>query len=192
MDKAKCSWCQDGGPIEKYHDEEWGRPCHDDRLLYEYLMLEAMSAGLSWSLMIKKRDIFHACFADFDEQKVATFGEADYDRIIAYPGMIRSRRKIEAMTGNARCFIQIQKEYGSFDRYLWHFTNGQTIIYRCHLEGERLTRSELSDEIAKDLKKRGFKFLGSILVYSFLQAVGIINDHEPHCRLFDEIGGTIR
>ena len=116
--------------MERYHDEEWGQPCHDDRLLFEYLMLEAMSAGLSWNLMLKKRDIFHACFADFDYRKVAQFTDDDVDRILSYPGIIRSRRKIEAMTNNARCFMEIQKEYGSFDKYIWHYTNGNTIIYR--------------------------------------------------------------
>lgn len=178
--------------MEKYHDEEWGRPCHDDRLLYEYLMLEAMSAGLSWNLMLKKRDIFHACFADFDYRQVAEFGDTDFERILAYPGIIRSRRKIEAMTTNARCFISIQEEYGSFDKYIWHFTGGKTIIYKSHLEGEWITKNDLSNKIAKDLKKRGFKFLGSTLIYSYLQSIGIINDHEPNCRLFHEIGGVIQ
>lgn len=188
----KCSWCQDGGIMERYHDEEWGQPCHDDRLLFEYLMLEAMSAGLSWNLMLKKREIFHACFADFDYKKVAEFGEDDFDRILSYPGIIRSRRKIEAMTNNARCFMEIQKEYGSFDKYIWHYTNGNTIIYRSHLKGEWITKNELSDEIAKDLKRRGFKFLGSTLIYSYLQSIGIINDHDTNCKMFKKLGGIVQ
>lgn len=188
----KCSWCQDGGIMERYHDEEWGQPCHDDRLLFEYLMLEAMSAGLSWNLMLKKRDIFHACFADFDYKKVAEFGEDDFDRILSYPGIIRSRRKIEAMTNNARCFMEIQKEYGSFDHYIWHYTNGNTIIYRSHLNGEWITKNELSDEVAKDLKKYGFKFLGSTLIYSYLQSIGVINDHATNCKMFKNLGGIVQ
>lgn len=188
----KCQWCKDGGLLEHYHDTEWGIPCHDDQMLYEYLMLECMSAGLSWKLMLQKRDIFRACFADFDFNKVVSFTDADIEDILLYPGMIRSRRKIEAIISNARCFIDIRKEYGSFDKYIWGFTNGQAIIYQRHLNGEWLTTSELSDEIAKDLKKRGFKFLGSTLVYSYLQGIGIINDHMTYCDMFEKIGGTIR
>lgn len=185
----KCKWCQDGGLLEKYHDTEWGIPCHDDGMLYEYLMLEAMSAGLSWRLMLQKRDIFKACFADFDYRKVALFTADDVDRIMEFPGMIRSRRKIEAVISNAQNFIRIQQEFGSFNDYLWRYTGGQTYIYQRHLDGEWLTTSELSDIIAADLKKRGFKFLGSTLVYSYLQAVGLVNDHTPECWMFEKIGG---
>ena len=188
----KCSWCQDGGIMERYHDEEWGQPCHDDRLLFEYLMLEAMSAGLSWNLMLKKRDIFHACFADFDYKKVAEFGEDDFDRILSYPGIIRSRRKIEAMTNNTRCFMENQNGYSSSDKYIWHYTKGNTIIYRSHLNGEWITKNEFSDEIARDLKKRGFKFLGSTLIYSYLQSIGVINDHETNCKMFKKLGGIVQ
>lgn len=188
----KCEWFQDGGIIEQYHDTEWGVPCHNDKMLYEYLMLECMSAGLSWKLMLQKRDIFKACFADFDYTKVAEFTEADVDRIMQYPGMIRSRRKIAVLISNAQCFIKIQEEYGSFDKYIWGFTNGQTYIYQKHLDGEWLTTSDLSNEVSKDLKKRGFKYLGSTLVYSYLQGVGIINDHMVYCDMFGKIGGVIR
>ena len=191
MSEHKCSWCQDGGKLEAYHDTEWGIPCHDDKLLFEYLMLEAMSCGLSWNLMLQKREIFHACFADFDYKKVAEFTETDIDRAMTYPGMIRSRRKIEAIISNAKCFMQIQQEFGSFDKYLWDYSDGKTYIYQRHFDGEWLTKNDLSDKIAADLKKRGFKFLGSTLIYSYLQSVGIINDHAPECRMFEKIGGTI-
>lgn len=184
---TKCSWCQDGGIMERYHDEEWGVPCHDDRKLFEYLLMEAMSCGLSWKLMLQKRDIFRACFADFDYESVAAFGEADIDRILDVPGMIKSRRKAEAMIGNARCFLQIRQEFGSFDRYVWHYTQGKTVVYQRHLDGEWLTTSELSDQMAKDLKKRGFKYLGSTLIYSYLQGIGIINDHEPTCSCYRQL-----
>lgn len=187
----KCEWCKDGGLMEHCHDTEWGIPCHNDRLLYEYLILECMSAGLSWLLMLQKRDIFKACFADFDFQKVAEFTEEDVERIMQYPGMIKSRRKIQAIISNARHYIKIREEYGSFDKYIWGFTNGQTYIYQRHLDGEWLTTNELSDEVAADLKKRGFKFLGSTLVYSYLQSIGCINDHWPYCDMFDKIGGVI-
>lgn len=188
----KCKWCQDGGLLEHYHDTEWGIPCHTDRKLFEYLLMEAMSCGLSWMLMLQKREIFRACFADFDYEKVAAYTEADISRAMEYPGMIRSRRKIEGIINNARCFISIQKEFGSFDEYLWQYTEGNTLIYQRNLDGEWLTKNELSDEIAADLKKRGFKFLGSTLIYSYLQGVGIINDHTPDCWMFDRISGVIR
>ena len=190
-DEHKCQWCQDGGLLEHYHDTEWGIPCHSENLLFEYLMLESLSCGLSWNLMLQKREIFHACFADFDYKKVAEFTEADINATMEYPGMIRSRKKIEAIISNAKCFMQIQQEFGSFDKYLWDYSEGKTYIYQRHLDGEWLTKNDLSDKIAADLKKRGFKFLGSTLIYSYLQSVGIINDHAPECRMFEKIGGTI-
>ena len=189
--KEKCFWCKDGGLLEHYHDTEWGIPCHSEKLLFEYLMLESLSCGLSWNLMLHKREIFHACFADFDYKKVAEFTEADINAAMEYPGMIKSRRKIEAIVFNARCFMQIQQEFGSFDKYLWDYSEGKTFIYQRHLDGEWLTMNNLSDKIAADLKKRGCKFLGSTLIYSYLQSVGIINDHAPECWMFEKIGGTI-
>ena len=191
IDENKCGWCQDGGLLEHYHDTEWGIPCHSEKLLFEYLMLESLSCGLSWNLMLQKREIFHACFADFDYKIVAEFTEAEINKAMEYPGMIKSRRKIEAIISNAKCFMQIQQEFGSFDKYLWAYSEGKTYIYQCHLDGVWLTKNELSDKIAADLKKRGFKFLGSTLIYSYLQSVGIINDHAPECRMFEKIGGTI-
>ncbi|MBQ7443247.1 MAG: DNA-3-methyladenine glycosylase I [Bacteroidaceae bacterium] len=187
----KCHWCQDGSLLEHYHDTEWGLPCHSDKLLFEYLMLECMSSGLSRKLMLQKREIFKACFADFDYKAVAAFTEEDVNRAVDYPGMIKSRRKIEAVVSNARNFIKLQQEFGSFDQYLWAFTGGKTIIYQRHLDGEWLTKNDLSDRVAGDLKKRGFKFLGSTLIYSYLQSVGIINDHMPECGMFEKIGGVI-
>ena len=188
----KCEWCKDGGLLEHYHDTEWGIPCHDDKMLFEYLMMECLSAGLSWKLMLQKRGIFKACFADFDFEKVAAFSEEDVERIMQYSGMIRSRRKIEAIISNARLYIELRKDFGSFDNYLWRYTNGKTIIYQRHLDGEWLTTSELSDEVAQDLKKYGLKFLGSTLIYSYLQSIGIVNDHMTNCDMFDKIGGVIR
>ena len=191
MDEHKCQWCQDNGLLEHYHDTEWGIPCHADRMLFEYLTLEAMSCGLSWLLMLQKREIFRDCFGDFDYKKVAEFTESDINRAMKYPGMIKSRRKIEAIISNAKCFMQIQQEFGSFDNYLWGHSEGKTYIYQTHLDGVWLTKNDLSDKIAADLKNRGFKFLGSTLIYSYLQSVGIINDHAPECWMFEKIGGTI-
>ena len=187
----KCPWFADDPLLERYHDEEWGVPCHDDRRLFEYLMLECLSCGLSWRLMLLKRDIFRACFADFDYATVAAFGPAEVESALAYPGMIRSRRKIEAVVSNAQKFLDIIGQFGSFDRYLWAFTDGATLIYRQRLEGEWITRNELSDRIAADLRRRGFRFLGSPLIYSFIQSVGLVNDHEPHCPAYARIGGRI-
>ena len=187
----KCFWCQDGGIMEHYHDTEWGIPCHSDRKLFEYLLMEAMSAGLSWKLMLQKREIFRSCFAGFDYRKIAQFTEDDIETIIAYPGMIRSHRKAEAIVNNAKSFIRIIEEFGSFDTYLWKFTDGKTLIYQQHLDGEWITKNELSDTIAADLKKRGFKYLGSTLIYSFIQSIGMVNDHTIDCWMFDRIGGII-
>lgn len=191
MNEVKCQWFLDGGMMEHYHDEEWGIPCHDDRKLYEYLMLECLSVGLSWTLMLRKRDIFRACFADFDYTRVAAFTAEDVARVMESPGMIRSQRKIEAVISNAQRFMELCSRYGSFDQYIWHFTQGRTLIYQRRLDGEWLTTSELSDTVAKDLKRNGFKFLGSTLVYSYLQSIGIINDHETSCYMYRRIGGVI-
>lgn len=191
MNLNKCPWFEDGGLLERYHDEEWGQPCHDDRLLYEYLMLECLSAGLSWKLMLQKRSVFRECLAGFDFERLASFDETDIAAALAFPGMIRSRRKIEAIVGNARCYRQIRSEWGSFDRYIWSFTEGRTVIYQTHLDGGWKTVSTLSETIAGDLRRRGFKYLGPTLVYSYLQSVGVVNDHEPDCYLFGQVGGDV-
>ncbi|MCH5353209.1 MAG: DNA-3-methyladenine glycosylase I [Acutalibacter sp.] len=183
----KCAWCLDGGMMERYHDEEWGEPVHDDGKQFEYLMLEAMQCGLSWSLMLKKREIFRQCFDNFDFRKIAQYTETDVERILNTEGMIRSRGKVNAIINNAKCFLGIIEEYGSFDQYLWGFSGGKTMVYRKHQKGEYETRNELSDRIAKDMKKRGFKYLGSITLFSHLQACGIINDHDPGCFKYAEL-----
>lgn len=190
-EKEICRWCKGDTMMEKYHNEEWGIACHNDQQLYEYLMLEAMSCGLSWKLMLMKREIFRTCFANFDYMKVAQFTNIDVERIMQYPGVIKSKRKIEAMISNAQAFIKIRNEFESFDNYIWSFTKGKTIIYNNRPNGMMQTQSELSDIIAKDLKKRGFKFLGSVLVYSFIQAIGMVNDHDTTCYMFNKIGGDV-
>ena len=190
-EKEICRWCKGDTMMEKYHNEEWGIACHNDQQLYEYLMLEAMSCGLSWKLMLMKREIFRTCFANFDYMKVAQFTNIDVERIMQYPGIIKSKRKIEAMISNAQAFIKIRNEFETFDKYIWCFTKAKNIIYNNRPYGMMQTQSKLSDIIAKDLKKRGFKFLGSVLVYSFIQAIGMVNDHDTTCYMFNEIGGDV-
>ena len=183
---AYCSWCVTEAD-RKYHDEEWGVPLHDDRGQFEFLMLEVMQCGLSWSLMLKKREIFRSCFDNFDYEKISEYGEADVERIMNTEGMIRSRRKIEAIINNAICFCKIREEYGSFSEYLWAYSEGKTILYQGHGDGKIPACNGLSDRISKELKKRGFKYLGSITVYSHLQACGIINDHGSDCPCYKKI-----
>lgn len=169
-----------------YHDEEWGTPCHNERAHFMYLLMESMSCGLSWKLMLQKREVLRKCFADFDPNKVACFTDDDVDRIMSTEGMIRSPRKIRAMINNAHCFIRVEKEFGSFDQYIWNFTDGNSLIYPSH-QTQWVTRNELSDKVSADLKKRGFLYVGSIIIYSHLQAIGIINDHRDYCYRYKEL-----
>ena len=171
----------------RYHDEEWGVPVHDDRKQFEFLMMEVMQCGLNWNMMIQKREIFRQCFDNFDFDKVASYGEADIERILDTEGMIHSRRKTEAVIHNARCFQKIRDEFGSFSDYIWEFTEGKTYLYTGHQRGEVPARNGLSDRISADLKKRGLKYMGSITVYSHLQACGIINDHLETCFRYQEL-----
>lgn len=178
---AYCNW---GNTSEKntiYHDTEWGIPLHDDKAQFEFLMMEVMQCGLNWNMMINKRDIFRHCFDNFDYEKIATYTKKDITRIMNTQGMIKSPRKIEAIIHNAQCFIKIRKEFGSFSQYLWAYSDNKTILYEKHGDGYIPASNGLSDKISKDLKKRGFKFLGTVTVYSHLQASGIINDHGSDC-----------
>ncbi len=177
----RCPWCLGNEKMIRYHDEEWGVPVHDDRKQFEFLMMEVMQCGLNWNMMIQKREIFRACFDDFDFDKVAVYGETDIERIMGTDGMIRSRRKIEAVIHNAQCFQKIREEFGSFSEYIWGFTKGGTYLYMGHQKGDVPARNGLSDRISADLKKRGLKYMGSVTVYSHLQACGIINDHWEGC-----------
>lgn len=183
----RCYWGMCSEKMIKYHDEEWGVPLHDDQKQFEFLMMEVMQCGLNWNMMIQKREIFRECFADFDYEQVAQYNETDIERILNTEGMIRSRRKIEAVIQNARCFQKIREEYGTFSAYLWKYSDGKTLIYKDHVNGAVPASNILSDRISKDLKKRGFKYLGSITVYSHLQACGMINDHVQQCFRYQEI-----
>ena len=183
----RCPWCLINDLETKYHDAEWGVPVHDDQKQFEFLMLEVMQCGLSWDIVLKKREIFRSCFDNFDYDKVAEYDLQDIERIMNTPGMIHSQRKIEAVIGNARCVQKIRDEFGSFSDYLWGWTDGKILLYKGHELGNIPAKNELSDKISKDLKKRGLKYLGSITVYSHLQASGIINDHIKECDCFNRL-----
>ena len=183
----RCPWCLINELEMKYHDEEWGVPVHDDRKQFEYLMLEVMQCGLSWDTVLKKREIFRSCFDQFDYDRIASYSEQNIERIMNTPGMIRSRRKIEAVIGNARCVQKLREEFGSFSDYLWNWTDGKTLLYKGHELGHVPASNVLSDKISKDLKKRGLKYLGSITIYAHLQACGIINDHLKDCDCYKRL-----
>ena len=172
----RCKWAMNVNEIyTKYHDEEWGEPVHDDQKLYEMLILESFQAGLSWSCILNKRENFRKALDNFDMNKIINYDEAKIQELQNNAGIIRNKLKIKATINNSKIFKTIQKEYGSFDKYIWSFTNNE-IIY----EFDKVS-SELSDNISRDLKKRGMTFVGTIIIYSYLQAVGIINSHESQC-----------
>ena len=186
---STCDWGFTFEAMKVYHDTEWGVPVHDDHIMFEHLMMEAMQCGLSWSLMIKKREVFRACFDGFDYDRIAAYSDEDIERIMNTEGMIRSRRKIEAVIHNARCFRKIREEHGSFCDWLWAHSGGKTILYTGHnLSGGKIPVSNgLSKRISKDLKRRGFKYVGEVTIYSHLQACGIVNDHAEECPCYQSI-----
>ena len=176
--KKRCPWCEDNELLRKYHDEEWGEPLHDDMKHFEYISLEVLQCGLNWLMMMKKREIFRECFDGFDYEKIALYDDGKVKEIMETPGMIKSPRKINAIINNARRFLEVRKEFGSFDKYIWGFSGGKTILYT---DRQNYVTSRLSDDLSRDMKKRGFKFLGSITVYAHLEACGIVNDHSDFC-----------
>ena len=184
---AYCNWDLTSEENKRYHDREWGRPLHDDKAQFEFLSMEVMQCGLSWGLMIKKREIFRQCFDGFDFEKIAGYDEEDVKKIMDTPGMIRSERKIRAIINNARCFIKIREEQGSFSSFIWDFCGGRTILYNKHAEGYIPASNALSEALSRELKKKGFKYVGAVTIYSHLQACGIINDHDKSCPCFKEI-----
>ena len=183
----RCIWCLCNEKMIRYHDEEWGIPVYDDRKQFEYLMLEVMQCGLNWNMMIQKREIFRECFDNFDFDKIASYKESDVERIMKTEGMIRSERKIRAVISNAKCFQKVREEFGTFSSYLWNYSKGKTILYAGHQKGKIPAKNGLSDKISKDLKKRGFKYLGSVTVYSHLSSWVIINDHVENCFRYKDI-----
>jgi len=177
----RCAWCGTGPLYVAYHDEEWGVPSHDERHLFEMLMLEGAQAGLSWSTILNKRAGYRAAFAGFDPERVARFGARDVQRLLRNEGIVRNRLKIEAAARNARAFLEVQDEFGGFDDYVWRFVNGKPIQNRWHELDEIPARTAESDAMSKDLKRRGFTFVGSTICYAFMQAVGMVNDHVVGC-----------
>ena len=187
-----CGWATLNERNKVYHDNEWGIPVHDDKKMFEHLVLECMQCGLSWDLMLKKREVFRSCFDGFDYSKVARYDDSDVERILNTDDMIKSVRKIKSVINNAKCFIAIRDEYGSFCEYLWAFSDNKVILYNGHskLSGRIPVSNGLSKRISEDLRKRGFKYVGEVTIYSHLQACGIINDHDETCSCYAKINSN--
>lgn len=177
----RCGWAQKNELMAKYHDEEWGNPLHDDQKLFEFLILEGMQAGLSWQTILNKREAFRKAYDDFDVHKVAQFDSNKVEELMANAGIIRNRLKIEASINNAKQFLKIVEEFGSFDQYIWSFVNHQPLINKWEKLSDLPAKTTLSDVISNDLKKRGFKFVGSTVIYAHMQATGMVNDHLISC-----------
>lgn len=181
QDKPRCGWCLGSDLYKAYHDEEWGRPQHDDRVLFEFLILEGAQAGLSWSTILSKREGYRRVFEGFDPVRLAPWTDERVGRALLDPGIVRNRLKVASVRSNARAYLAVQEEFGSFDRYLWNWVDGTPVVNRWSELREVPPRTELSDRLAKDLAKRGFKFVGSTIVYAYLQAMGVVNDHLLSC-----------
>ena len=183
----RCPWCGNDELYVKYHDEEWGVPVHDDRKHFEFLVLESAQAGLSWITVLRKRENYRKAYDDFDVSKVSEYDEAKTEELMQNEGIIRNRRKIEASINNAKRYLEIQKEFGSFDNYIWSFVDYKVVKNHWNNISEVPATSELSDKVSKELKNRGFKFLGSTIIYAHLQATGVINDHLAGCFKYDMV-----
>ena len=186
---GRCGWAGSDPIYVKYHDDEWGVPVHDDRTLFEFLILEGAQAGLSWITILKRREGYRRAFDGFDPQKVALYGEADVVRLLGDPGIIRNRAKVRSAILNARAFLKVQEEFGSFDAYIWSFVDGEPIVNRLKSMAEIPASTDLSDAISKDLKKRGFSFVGTTIIYAHMQATGMVNDHVTDCFRYRELAG---
>lgn len=183
----RCGWAENASEKDqKYHDEEWGRPVHDDRIWFEFLTLEGAQAGLSWSTILHKREGYREAFVDFDFEQVALFSEAKQEQLKANPAIVRNRLKIKSTVGNAQALIQVRKSFGSFDTYIWDFIGGQPIINHWRTMSEVPVSTALSDALSKDLKKRGFKFIGTTICYALMQATGLVNDHTTNCFCYQQ------
>jgi DNA-3-methyladenine glycosylase I len=190
--KNRCPWCEGAELYRRYHDEEWGVPVHEDRKHFEFLVLESAQAGLSWSTILNKRENYRKAYRGFDPDTVARFGARDIARLLNDAGIVRNRLKIESSVNNAKRFLEVRKEFGSFDAYLWGFVGGSPLVNRWRTLSEIPAGTELSDRISKDLKARGFRFIGSTIIYAHLQAVGVVNDHLIDCYRYDELTGSPR
>ena len=183
----RCPWARTDLSV-RYHDTEWGVPVHDDRRLFEFLILEGAQAGLSWSTILAKRPHYRRAFAEFDPARVARFTPARVERLLGDPGIVRNRLKVESAVGNARTFLRVQQEFGSFDRYVWEFVGGEPRVNRWRTLRDIPSRTAESDALSKDLLRRGFKFVGSTICYAFMQAVGMVNDHTVDCFRWAQLG----
>ncbi len=187
----RCGWARNDLAIE-YHDQEWGVPVHDDRLFFEFLILEGAQAGLSWDTILRKRDAYRKAFDKFAPEKVARYSEAKMAKLLENEGIIRNRLKIKSAVENAKAFLKVQKEFGSFDTYIWGFVGGKPLDNKVKTMSDVPAKTEISDAISKDLKKRGFNFVGSTIMYAFMQATGMVNDHMRECFRYKEIGDINR
>ncbi|MDT7832359.1 DNA-3-methyladenine glycosylase I [Flavobacteriaceae bacterium S356] len=185
--KTRCFWVSDDPLYIEYHDKEWGVPVYDDDRLFEFLILETFQAGLSWITVLKKRENFRKAFDNFDYKKIATYPESKYESLLQDAGIIRNKLKIRATISNAQAFMKVQEEFGSFSTYIWKFTEGKPITNVFKKREEVPATTELSDAISKDLKKRGFKFVGSTVIYAHMQATGMVNDHTTDCFRYKEV-----
>jgi len=185
--KNRCSWCGSDPLYVDYHDDEWGVPVYEDEKLFEFLILETFQAGLSWITVLKKRENFRTAFDNFDYKKISDYGEDKFEELITDSGIIRNKLKVRATISNAQAFMKIQKEFGSFSKYIWGFVNGKPIVNNWKTLNEIPATTELSDKISKDLKKRGFKFVGSTVIYAHMQATGMVNDHITDCFRYKEV-----
>jgi DNA-3-methyladenine glycosylase I len=183
----RCGWVTDDPVYIAYHDEEWGVPVHDDRKLFEFLILEGAQAGLSWLTILKRRNGYRKAFANFDPEKVARYSEKKIETLLQDKGLIRNRLKVNAAVRNARVFLKVQEEFGSFDAYSWRFVDGEPIVNTYETQAEVPTTSPISDAFSKDLKQRGFSFVGSTIIYAHMQAVGMVNDHLLSCFRYREV-----
>ncbi|MCK5637366.1 MAG: DNA-3-methyladenine glycosylase I [Flavobacteriaceae bacterium] len=187
MNKNRCSWCGETPLYVNYHDEEWGVPVYDDDKLFEFLILETFQAGLSWITVLRKRENFKQAFDNFDYQKIAKYDDKKFEELIQNAGIIRNKLKVKATITNAIAFIEIQKEFGSFSKYIWSFVDGKPIVNQWKTLNEIPAKTELSDFLSKDLKKRGFKFVGSTVIYAHMQATGMVNDHIVDCFRYKKV-----
>jgi len=191
MEKKKCSWCGTDPTYASYHDEEWGVPVRDDDKMFEFLILETFQAGLSWITILKKRDNFRAAFDNFNYKKIANYSEKKYESLMQDAGIVRNKLKIRATISNAKAYMEIQKEFGSFTKYIWGFTDGKVIKNKFKTMSDVPAKTALSDRISKDLKKRGFKFVGSTVMYAHMQATGMVNDHTTDCFRYKEVAALV-
>ncbi len=185
--KHRCEWCGNDPLYVAYHDDEWGVPVHDDRLLFEFLTLEGAQAGLSWITILRKREGYRKAFADFDPEKVARFTKAKQEKLLLNPAIVRNRLKVKSAISNAKAFLEVQEEFGSFNKYIWRFVDGKPIVNRFKSMKDIPAKTDVSDVMSKDLKRRGFKFVGSTICYAHMQATGMVNDHTLSCFRYTQL-----